>query len=277
MESLSLQTRPRQSSALENWRLCRPSLKLQRISLGGIGTKTRTIRTTSGQAFFDRSPFSSTGTKVRHTPVQEKSPAALAANPFDGIFIGTPPREDPADECAICQEAISEHDGWRWPVCHVTHRFHAVCVARHRPVSEALAHLSRTGGMSRLSAATCPLCRRHWPDSAAEGEAFTALLAHLGFPLPGTGCPCGGCLAAGAGPEDSDVDDMWFAAVEPVAAQGEDEVMPGGLAPELMEQPLVLTAPMVPLVPPPEPEPPCSASGTRAPRAASGTSSCPRA
>ena len=31
--------------------------------------------------------------------------------------------------------------------------------------------------------------------------------------------------------------------------------MPGGLAPELVEQPLVLAAPMVPLVPPPEPEP----------------------
>jgi len=43
--------------------------------------------------------------------------------------------------------------------------------------------------------------------------------------------------------------------VQPVAAQGEDEVMPGGLALELVEQPLVLAAPMVPLVPPPEPEP----------------------
>ena len=40
--------------------------------------------------------------EVPHTPAQEESPAALAANPFDGIFIGgTPPREDPADECAI--------------------------------------------------------------------------------------------------------------------------------------------------------------------------------
>ena len=97
-----------------------------------------------------------------------------------------------------------------------------------------------------LSAATCPLCRQHWPESAAEGEAFTALLAHLGFLLPETGCPCGGCRAAGAGPEDSDVDDMWFAAVQPVAAQGEDEVMPAGLAPEFVELPLVLAALMVP-------------------------------
>ena len=140
-------------------------------------------------------------------------------------------------------------------MCHVAHRFHAVCVARHRPVSEALAHLIRTGDMSRLSAVTCPLCRRRWPDSAAEGEAFTALLAHLGFPLPETGCPCVGCRAAGAGPEDSDVDDMWFAAAQPVAAQDEDEVMPRGLAPELVEQPLVLASPMVPLVSPPEPQP----------------------
>ena len=82
-----------------------------------------------------------------------------------------------------------------------------------------------------------------------------ALLAHLGFPLPETGCPCGGCQATGAGPGSSDVDDMWFAAVQPVAAQDEDEIMPGGLAPELVEQPLVLAALMVPLVPPPEPEP----------------------
>ena len=140
-------------------------------------------------------------------------------------------------------------------MCHVAHSFRAVCVARHRPVSEALAHLNRTGDMSRLSAATCSLCRRHWPDSAFEGEIFTAFLAHLGFPLPETGCPCGGCRAAGAGPEDSDVDDMWFAAVHLVAAQGEDEVIPGDLAPELVEQPLVLAAPMVPLAPPPEPEP----------------------
>ena len=149
-------------------------------------------------------------------------------------------------------------------MCHVTDRFHAVCVARHRPVSEALAHLNRTGDMSRLSAATCPPCRRHWPDSAAEGETFTAMLVHLGFLLLETGCPCGGCRAAGAGPEDSDVDHMWIAAVQPVAAQDGDEVMAGGLAPEFVEQPLVLAAPMVPLVlppeseslaPPPEPEP----------------------
>ena len=60
-------------------------------------------------------------------------------------------------------------------VCRVARRFHAVCVARHWPVNEALAHLNRTGDMSRLSAATCPLCRRHWPDSAAEGEAFTCV------------------------------------------------------------------------------------------------------
>ena len=64
MESLSLQTRPRQSSALENWHPCRPSLKLQRISLGGIGTKTKTTRATLGQASFDRPPFSSTGMKL---------------------------------------------------------------------------------------------------------------------------------------------------------------------------------------------------------------------
>ena len=64
----------------------------------------------------------------------QEFPAALAANPFDGIFIGTPPREDPADERAICQEAIGEHDGWRWPMCHVAHRFHAVC--RQAPAGE---------------------------------------------------------------------------------------------------------------------------------------------
>ena len=127
--------------------------------MGGIGTKMRTTQTTLWQASFDRSPFSSTGMKLtrRLTPAQEEFPAALAANRFDGILIGTPPKEDPADECAICQEAIGEHDGWRWPVCHVAHHFHAVCVARHRPVSEALAHLNHTGDMSRLSAATCPL------------------------------------------------------------------------------------------------------------------------
>ena len=138
--------------------------------------------------------------EVPHTPAQEEFPAALAANLFDGIFIGTPPREDPADECAICQETIGEHDGWRWPMCHVAHRFHAVCVARHRPVSEALAHLNRTGDMSRLSAATCPLCRRHWPESAAEGEAFTALLAHLGFPLPEDWEPIQGLPSCGCRP-----------------------------------------------------------------------------
>ena len=44
--------------------------------------------------------------EVPHTPAQEELPAAMAANPFDGIFIGTPPREDQADECGICQEAI---------------------------------------------------------------------------------------------------------------------------------------------------------------------------
>ena len=60
--------------------------------------------------------------EVPHTPAQEDFPAALAANPFDGIFIGTPTREDPADECAICQEAIGEHHGWRWPVCCVCFR-----------------------------------------------------------------------------------------------------------------------------------------------------------
>ena len=67
------------------------------------------------------------GDEVPHTPAQEEFPAALAANPFD--VIGTPPKEDPADERAICQEAIGEHDGWRWPLCHVAHRFHAMCVS----------------------------------------------------------------------------------------------------------------------------------------------------
>ena len=72
------------------------------------------------------------------------------------------------------------------------------------------------------------------------------MLAHLNFPFPETGCPRGGCRAAGAGPEDSDVDDMWFAAVQRIAAQDEDEVMPADLAPKLVEQPLALAAPMVP-------------------------------
>ena len=106
MESLSLQTRPRQSSALENWRPCRPSLKLQRISLGGIGTETRT---TPWAGLFRPVALQFDGDgadEVPHTPVREEFPAALAANPFDGIFVGTPPREDPADECAIYQEAV---------------------------------------------------------------------------------------------------------------------------------------------------------------------------
>ena len=67
-------------------------------------------------------------------------------------------------------------------------------------MSEALAHLNRTGDMSRLSAATCPLCRRHWPESAAEGEAFTALLAHLGFPLPEDWEPIQGLPSCGCRP-----------------------------------------------------------------------------
>ena len=100
--------------------------------------------------------------EVLHTPAQEEFPAAPAAGPFDGILIGTPLREDPADECAICQEAIGEHDGWRWPMCHVAHRFHAVCVARHRPVSEALAHLIRTGIRRQSLWSSRSSWRRQW-------------------------------------------------------------------------------------------------------------------
>ena len=142
-------------------------------------------------------------------------------------------------------------------VCQVAHRFHAVCVARHRPVSEALTHLNRTGDMSCLSAATChssadDIGRTPPPRGKLSRRCWLIWVFRcLGL----NKCPCGGCRAAGAVPEDSDVDDMWFAAMQLVAAQDEDEVMPGDLAPELVEQPLVLAAPMVPLAPPPEPEP----------------------
>ena len=93
--------------------------------------------------------------EVPHTPAQEEFPAALAANPFDGIFIGSPPIRQMSALFVRRPWASTTDGGGLW--CHVAHRFHAVCVARHRPVSEALAHLNRTGDMSRLSAATCPL------------------------------------------------------------------------------------------------------------------------
>ena len=123
MESLSLQTRPRQSSALENWRLL-PAVA--ETPAGQLGRHRGQDDDDSNNPWAGLCrpvalQFDGDGAdEVPHTPAQEESPAALAANPFDGIFIGgTPPREDPADECAICQEAIGENDGWRWRVCRV--------------------------------------------------------------------------------------------------------------------------------------------------------------
>ena len=189
-------------------------------------------------------------------------PLGVGAPP-DGPAGGEGPRT-PADtehdtdselQCAICQEDVVDDNRLRWPGCHDSHVFHATCLARYRPVEEALAHYRQTGDVSRLAAAACPLCRRRWPDTDAEGVAFTALLDHLGFPLPEAGCPCAHCRAAGAGPADSDVDEMWFVAMQLDVAEAGGEVMPEGPAPELAEQLPDPPAPPAPPSPPPEPEP----------------------
>ena len=209
--------------------------------------------------------------RVPYTPADTGS----GVNPFSGVFgarhpqqhpAGTPHRDQEADVCAICQDAIHDHDGWQWPRCHSSHRFHAECLTRYRPLKEALAHYSRTGDMSRLSAATCPLCRRFWPETEAEGDAFTALLDNLGIPLPDTGCPCATCRAAGAGPEESDSDlmfaAMFFDAVEepPAGVQQDPAERLLEPPPALIEPPPAREVPPPvppgPQLPPPPPEPP---------------------
>lgn len=116
---------------------------------------------------------------------------------------------DDEAQCAICQELMTDDGTFQWPGCHGTHRFHALCVAQHRPLRQGLAHHRRTGESARICEASCPLCRRIWGDMPAA-DAFLRLLARLGFQGPYGGCPCPPCFQAGAGPESDDEIDVRF-------------------------------------------------------------------
>ena len=111
-------------------------------------------------------------------------------------------------ECPICFAAMSASETMAWPSCgHVAHTMHLRCGVRHAPLARGLSHFRASGGdVSRIQAATCPMCNQRWGEDQHATESIVGLLVdveRLGVQMPERGCPCGACRAANVGPDET--------------------------------------------------------------------------